>query len=256
MTHLTDGQFEDILQGQIQAPDHLEACPDCRTLLAERRAIAERLRKTFTSVRAGTELASRIRANIEPANGNSPAQTIIAAPHRRLWSGLAAAAAILAIAVPAGLYFNATSQAHAGQTALVEIHNQNLESLDELFVHDNPMEISGYLQNRTGHAPAMLCTGSGLTLCGCCTRQFQGNTVGSYVVRGENGPISIVVIPDSPKSMGMTPQKRREAIERPVWRAQCRGCNMASVRIGEHSYYAVGQVAQEDLDAALSRLLE
>jgi hypothetical protein len=182
--------------------------------------------------------------------------TIVLAVHRRLWSGLAAAAAILVIAIPVGLYVNTTSRANAAQTELVGIHRQNVESMDKLFVHEDPSELVGYLESETGHAPAVLCTGSGLTMCGCCTRQFQGRTVGSYVVKGQGGPVSIVVTLDSPESLGMTPEKKGQPSKRPVWRATCEGCNMASVRIGDRSYCAVGQVTQKDLDNVLDSLLE
>jgi hypothetical protein len=196
------------------------------------------------------------RATDTAAATESRSRTIFLTVHRRLWSGLAAAAAILVIAIPVGLYVNTNSQAMAAQTELVEIHKQNLESMDDLFIHEDPNELAGYLESETGHAPAMLCTGSGLTMCGCCTRQFQGRTVASYVVQGRGGPVSVVVISDSPKSLGMTPEKTQQPSKRPVWRASCEGCNMASVRIGNRSYYAVGQVTQEDLDGVLSNLLE
>ena len=256
MNHLTEEQFEDILQGETRVPDHVEQCPQCRALLAEKRALGERLRKTFSSVRSGSDLADRIRAQVGSAATGSRPRTLFLAVHRRLWSSLAAAAAILVVAIPVGLYINTTSRVEAAQTQLVEIHKENIESLDGLFVHEDPSRLTGYLENETGHAPATLCTGSGLTLCGCCTRQFQGRTVGSYVVQSQNGPISIVITPDSPKSLGMTPGKGQQPSKRPIWRARCNGCNMASVSIGNRSYYAVGQVAQEDLDGVLSHLIE
>ena len=181
MNHLTEEQFEDILRGETQVPDHVEKCPECRARLAEKRALTERVRKTFTSVRASSGLADRIRASVGRATDTAAAtesrsRTIFLTVHRRLWSGLAAAAAILVIAIPVGLYVNTNSQAMAAQTELVEIHKQNLESMDDLFIHEDPNELAGYLESETGHAPAMLCTGSGLTMCGCCTRQFQGIT--------------------------------------------------------------------------------
>lgn len=256
MNHLTEGQFEAILQGEIQVPDHVAACPKCSALLAEKRALAARLRQTFTSVRASADLADRIGANIDATVTKSRPRTIFLAAHRRLWSALATAAAILVIAIPVGLYLNTSSQAKAAQTELVGIHKQNVESLDELFIHEDPNELAGYLASKTGHAPTMLCPKSGLTMCGCSTRQFRGRTVGSYVVKGPGGPVSIVVIPDSPKSLGMKAEKGKQPSQQAVWRSRCGGCNMASVRIGDRSYYAVGQVTQENLDSVLTDLLD
>ncbi|UCD49882.1 MAG: hypothetical protein JSW27_20425 [Phycisphaerales bacterium] len=260
MNHLTEEQFEAILQGETEAPEHVAECPECQARLAEKRALAQRLRQTFTSIQASSDLADRIRANVAAIADGAAAtasrpRTIVLAAHRRLWSTLAAAAAVLVIALPVGLYFNTSSQAKAAQTELVEIHKRNVESLGELFVHEDPNELADYLEAKTGHTPTMLCPKSGLAMCGCSTSQFRGRTVGSYLVRGPSGPVSVVVIPDSPKSLGMKPEKGKQPSQPAVWRSRCGGCNMASVRIGDRSYYAVGQVAQENLDRVLTDLL-
>lgn len=260
MSHLTEEQFEAILQGEIEAPEHVEACPECQALLAEKRALAQRLRRTFTSVRAGSDLAERIRAQVsapsDAAATRSRSRTIILAAHRRLWSVLAAAAAILLLAIPVGLYFNTASQAQAAQTELVQIHQQNVESMDQLYVHEDPNELAAFLRSKTGYAPAMVCPKSGLTMRGCCTRQFRGRTVGSYVVKGPGGLVSVVVSPDTPESLGMKPEKEGQLSQQTVWRSHCGDCNVASVRIGDRSYYAVGQVTQENLDSVLVDLIE
>jgi hypothetical protein len=260
MSHLTEEQFEAILQGEIEAPEHVADCPECQALLGEKRALAQRLRQTFTSVRASSGLAERIRAQMS-AQADAPvtrsrSRTIVLAAHRHLWSALAAAAAILLLAIPAGLYFNTASQARAAQTELVAIHQQNLESMDQLYLHEDPNELAAFLRKETGNAPTMVCPKSGLTMCGCCTRQFQGRTVGSYVVKGPGGPISVVVMTDSPKSLGLKPENGKRLSEQAVWRSRCEGCNVASVRIGDQSYYAVGEVTQENLDSVLADLLE
>jgi len=260
MSHLTEAQFEAILQGETQAPEHVAACPECQALLAEKRALAQRLRETFTSVRASSDLAERVRAQVSvPCDGPagiSRSRTIVLAAHRHLWSALAAAAAILLLAIPAGLYFNTTSQARAAQTELVAIHQQNVESMGQLFVHEDPNELAAFLRSKTGYAPAMVCPKSGLTMCGCCSRQFRGETVGSYVVKGPGGPVSVVVMPDSPKSLGMKQERGEGLSQQAVWRSRCGDCNMASVRIGDRSYDAVGRVTQENLDSVLTDLLE
>jgi hypothetical protein len=166
------------------------------------------------------------------------------------------AAAILMIAIPVSLYLDTSSPVYAAQTELVGIHRQNLVSMDELFAHEDPAELTGYLERETGHAPAMVCTGTGLTMCGCCSRQFRGQAVGSYVVQGPGGAVSIVIVPGGPESLGMTAGGKQLVSGRSVWRSRCEGCNMASVRIGDRSYCAVGQVSQESLDSVLGSLLD
>ncbi|MBN1359401.1 MAG: hypothetical protein JW993_02365 [Sedimentisphaerales bacterium] len=257
MSHLTDGQFEDILLG-APVPSHVGECPECRARLAEKRALSQRLHQAFASVRASTDLADRVRAHVGGAStvGETTGRprTILLAAHRRLLSGLAAAAAILLVAIPVGLYMNTGSEAHAAQMELVSLHEENLNSMDALFVHDDPRELAGHLEGETGHCPAMICTGSEVAVCGCCTGRFQGRKVGSYVVETANGHVSIVVMPDTPESLGMKPDRTEPS--RTIWRAACEGCNMALIRIDNRSYCAVGQVPQEELERALGNLLE
>ena len=60
MNHITDEQFEDILQGEETDLTHLRQCQDCRDRLAEKKAIAERLRLAFSTMQASPDLADRI----------------------------------------------------------------------------------------------------------------------------------------------------------------------------------------------------
>ena len=60
MNHLTDEQFEDIIQGSLPEPQHLLDCERCRELLAEKAAIANRLRSAFASVKPGANTISQI----------------------------------------------------------------------------------------------------------------------------------------------------------------------------------------------------
>lgn len=260
MNHLTEEQLEGILQG-APIPAHVDACPECRARLAQSRALAKRLRAAFASVQAGPDLADRIRSSLPGASAVPVAQgaaprIISLTARRRLFSGLAAAALILLVGIPTALYMNTGSQARAAQRQLVDLHSQNLSSLDTLFVHDDPRELAGHLEDKTGHGPAMICTGSEMKVCGCCTGQFRERTVGSYVVQTPNGHVSVIVIPDAPESLGMTPDKTQQPSGRRIWRAACEGCNMALVRIGNHSYCAVGRVPQAVLERVLDMLLE
>lgn len=259
MSHLTEEQFEEILQG-APVPGHVDDCSQCRARLAEKRALAKRLQKAFASVQASPELTNRIRAKIGSTSSageeKSHGKTIFLAVHRRLLSGLAAAAAILLVAIPVGLYVSTGSEAHAAHLELVQLHEKNLRSMDQLFVHDDPNELADHLEKGTGHCPAMISPGPDMTVCGCCTGQFRGRKVGSYVVETPAGRISIMVLPDSPESLGMTRGKAQQPALRTMWHAACEDCNIAMVRIGDRSYCAIGEVPRKDLYKVLNTLPE
>jgi anti-sigma factor RsiW len=261
MNHLTEEQFEDILRDAAHVPEHVDRCPLCRARLDENRVIAQRVPKAFLSVGAPPGLADRIRTGVaalaEPAA--TPRGRVRIIPfyiQRYLWPGLTAVAAILILGVPMGFYVSTGSQANAAPVALAEIHHTNLDSLGQLVSNDDPRALCKYLEDRVGHSPAMLCTGSGLDMCGCCVRKFQGRPVASYVVRSEHAPISVIAVPQSPEALGMTLAGSKTATARDLWQARHGCCNIASVRIGEYSYCAVGQVTQEKLAAVLRALLE
>jgi anti-sigma factor RsiW len=254
MSHLTQEQFEDILQGDGPVPEHVAQCPDCRARLEEKRALARRVRGAFSGIQAGPELVSRIRADTaaaQAAPAAKPRPRIVPLRFRRhIWSALAAAAVILIAVAFTAFYIDTGSQIKAAQTALVEIHQANLSSLAQpVTVHD-ANELGKVLQNAEGYKRVMSCAGA----CGCNMREFCGRQVPSYVIKGPNAPVSVIVVPQSPKSLGMTPGEDEAAARRTVWRATCGNCNMASVRIGEYSYCAVGQVTEKELTSVLNAL--
>ncbi len=79
----------------------------------------------------------------------------------------------------------------------------------------------------------------------------------SYLIKGPSGPISIVVVPHRPKALGLTPMRDGAAVaRRTVWQGACESCNMVSVRIGEYSYCALGQVSPKELAGVLDTVLE
>jgi len=261
MSHLTDEQFEDILHGNTSVPEHVADCAVCRARLEEKRAIAKRVRKAFDSIETPAALADRIRAAVASSQESSaPAQgrvRIISLHFRRhVLSSLAAVAAILIFALPIGFYVSTSSQANAAQVALAGIHHANLDSLGQLVSNDDPRVLREYLENQVGHSPAMMCTGSGLNMCGCCVRRFKGRPVASYVVQRERTPISVIAVPESPEALGMTPMGGKTIVGDDLWQAKHGCCNMASVRVGEYSYCAVGEVTQEELATVLGALLD
>jgi hypothetical protein len=260
MSHLTGEQFEDMLRDGAQIPEHVDQCPLCRARLEEKRALAQRVRQAFLSLAAPAGLADQIRAGVgtpgEPskAAAGSRVRLIPLYLQRHLWPKLAAVAALLALAVPIGFYVGTSSQANAAQVALVQIHHTNLDSLGQLVNSNDPNVLCEYLQDRVGHRPAMRCMGSGMNMCGCCVRQFQGRSVASYVIRSNNTPISVIAVPQPPETLGMTPAGHKTNTGRDIWHARHECCNMAAVRIGAYSYCAVGQVAQEELATILNAL--
>ena len=130
MNHLTNEQFEDIIQGLLPEPEHLVDCDRCIELLAEKAAIAERLRSAFASVKPDEQLANNIRMQLSnKAVQKQPqfAKRLSNIRFKRIvWP--AAAAAVLVMAVIFGIYSISPSSAMAAQAELVKIHKHNLSA--------------------------------------------------------------------------------------------------------------------------------
>jgi anti-sigma factor RsiW len=259
MSHLTEELFEDILRDPAHLPEHVEHCPLCRARLDEKRALAQRVRRAFSALQAPAGLADRIRAGVaalgEPAAAAPQRARLIPLYIRRhLWSGLAAVAALLILAVPIGFYVGTGSQAQAAQVALEEIHHANLDSLGQLVNSDDPNALCRYLESQVGEGPALVCPISGTSMCGCCVRKFQGRPVASYVVKRNDIPISVIAVPQPPDALGLTRARQQTTAARNIWQARHECCNIAAVRLGAYSYCAVGQAPQEELAAVLNAL--
>ncbi len=108
MSHLTEEQFERIMQDGETQEAHLESCQLCRSRLAEKRALAARLKSAFANVSAGDELADRIRGSL-PAD-TSPSRARLASrifnirAHRRRWAMVASAVAAMIVVAPIVIY--------------------------------------------------------------------------------------------------------------------------------------------------------
>jgi anti-sigma factor RsiW len=259
MSHLTEEQFEDLLRDTTHIPRHVDGCPLCRARFDETYALVQRVRQASLSIQAPPVLADRIRAGVaalaeSAATAPGRVRLLPLRIRRPLWSGLAAAAALLVLAIPIGFYVSTGSPANAAPVALEEIHHANLESLGQLVHNDDPGAVCAYLENQVHHSPILLSTESGLSLCGCCVRQFQGRPVASYVVKRHDIPISVIAVPQPPEELGMTLTEHKVAAQRDIWQARHRCCNLAAVRIGAYSYCAVGQVPPEELVLLLNGL--
>jgi hypothetical protein len=258
MNHFTDEQFEDIMQGEDADLTHLGQCQDCQNRLAEKRAIAGRLRLAFNSVRAHPELVDRIRSQlgltstsaktVEPVHRAEPVRF-----HLRLWPALAAAAAILLVALPLSLYFGMPSTANAAQAELVKIHRHNLLPDHKFYSEAEPEKLAEYFKSELGFNPRLPKPGQGLALRGCCVRHFRGEVVGSYVVDTPEGVMSVIVVTDKPESLGI--KGKFERGQYTYWKSSFAKCDMVSVRIGDYSYCAVGEISREYLTELLSQIL-
>ena len=258
MNHLTDEQFEDIMQGSDADLAHLDQCQDCRERLAEKQAIAARLRSAFVSVEADAGLADRIRGQVSRNNVESIRHTWASRLHHKVWPGLAAAAAIFIVMVPLSFYVMTPSAAKAAQAELVMIHQQNLGSHREFYSDADPEKLAEYFKEKLGFSPAFPCTGQGLEIRGCCVAHFKGRIVGSYVVDTPRGIISVIVVGDTPKEMGMTRMPEKKGNEQNLWKSSYAQRNMVAVRLSDYSYCAIGEISKisyEYLGNLLGRLL-
>jgi hypothetical protein len=208
-------------------------------------------------VKAGDDLAARIRGALDARSAESrrPAAPARLTPYyKRVFPSLAAAAAILAVLVPAWLYLNTTSRARAAQMELLQIHQANLGEQDSLFASQDPNAVAAYFEQRMGYAPALIRTDPSMEYCGCSVRQSGSERVGTYLIGTAAGKVSVVVLERTPKALGMSPLPRLSRPGMMVWTATCDCCNMAAVRAGDRTYYALGQVPYETLVDVLSRL--
>jgi len=263
MNHLTNEQFEDIMQGNDIDLTHLNQCRDCQDRLAEKQAIAARLHSAFASVKADAGLADRIRCQIKQNSeiadsAKSIQQTWTTRLHHKLWPALTAAAAILVVLMLLSFYVMTPPAAKAAQAELVMIHQQNLGPHREFYRDTNPEKLAEYFKDKLGFTPAFPCTGQGMEIRGCCVAHFKGQIVGSYVVDTPRGIISIITVTDTPKQMGMTHMPGKKGYEQSFWKSSYAQCNMVTVRLGGYSYCAIGEISEishECLRDLLSRLL-
>jgi hypothetical protein len=251
MSHLTDKQLEEVLQGLTSEPLHLGECPDCQRRLDDARAVRERLQQAFHTVTASEDLAARLHrmAQYNPSSDTSP-RVMRLGIQRRLWSILAAAAVILICAIPVSIFMNTGAEAEAAQTALSAMHHRGLEVPDSLFVAEDPAHMADHLENESGIRPVWVDTNGELTVQGCRCYLFKDRKVPTYLVQSPAGSLSITVLEESPRALGL----KRDAVLG-VWTATHGCCNLAAVTHAGATYAACGDVAHEVLAQALKQLL-
>ncbi|MHC5159836.1 MAG: anti-sigma factor [Planctomycetota bacterium] len=253
MSHLTEEQFESILQGQLAPSDHLQECEICSNKLAEKKAIAHRLRSSFSDIQASDQLAEQIKerltTQIRPSVIASQVDRMKIFPYWKYW---AAAAAVL-IVTPFIVMLSAPSQAMAAKAELVKIHSHNLNPDHTFFSESDPEKLANYFKRNLGFNPLMPLTGQGLALRGCCVKHFRGKETGSYVVDTPDGVMSIIVLTETLDDLGMDEQFERNSYA--FGKTTFADNNMVSVRIGHYTYCAVGEISSEYLTNLLVQLL-
>jgi len=257
MTHLTDEQLEVVVQGTAPEPAHVAECRACQDRLTEHRAVRARLQSAFASVHAGEGLAERLRGAMKKGLSAvplraSPRPSRVHHLSRRAWATLAAAAAVLILATPAILYLTTPSPAAAAQAELVHIHKENLSAEHGFYADAEPAKLAEYLKTQLGFEPATPRLGQGMAMRGCCVAHFKGQAVGSYVVETPRGPISIIVVPQTPEALGINHPFQRDG--KTFWADTFATNHMVAVRLGGYTYCAVGEVAQEPLTQILLNL--
>ncbi len=256
MNHLTDEQLEDVMRNPGLEVSHLEQCSKCSRRLAEKKLVAGRLRSAFASVKPEEELAEKVRrgfgAGAESSSGVGSGHVLELFLH---WRRLPAAAAAVVLLVLLGVMFYLPKApiASAAQAELVKIHQHNLSSHNEFYSESDPAKLAEYFRGKLGFSPSMPRPGQGLALRGCCVRHFRGRVVGSYVVETPEGVMSIVVVTDRPESLGMGQPFEHEG--QTFWKSSFAMCEMVTVRLGEYSYCAVGEVSHEYLTELLAQLV-
>lgn len=257
MSHLTDEQLEEILMLGREEPEHVAVCPACRQRLAEKQALRDRLCLAFDRIHAPVGLAARIKSRCVPSGGVTAANPSLPVgqglrlrwPTRLLWPAMAAAVMIGVLSL---FYFTGSSMENSAQAELVQVHRSNLSSTPELFTDKDPAKLASYLHSQVGFTPRVPGPVKGVTLRGCCVRPYCRRLAASYVLDTPGGVVSIIVIPNHPQSLGMKQQAMCAKCKQcTCWRKNLNDVNLAAIRQGEYSYYAVGHIAQAKLTELL-----
>jgi len=256
MKHLTDEQLEQLLQQTDLYAEHLKQCPQCTQRLEEKKAIADRLHVAFDNVTAPANLAQKISLQISPSespkNGYHTIHLSSLRSHWKSLSTIAAAAIILIVCIPIGYRLTNPSPAAAAQAELARIHEHNLSGNHKFYSESDPEKLAQYFKEKLGFAPSIPMPSQGMELMGCCVRHFRERIAGSYVVETEKGIISVIVVTDEPESLGMA---KKPPNGHPFWESSFAKCKMVSVRLGEYTYCAVGDVPHKYLTELLEKLV-
>ena len=251
--HLTDEQIEELLGRPDQGHPHLSRCAACSERLNDAAAIRRRLRQAFAPVHADTQCRQQVVAGIRGAHRRMRPGRVWPAL-KNLGPGLAAAAAVVAVAFSLMFYFLPAKQASAATAELAQIHQANMMPHAELHGSSDPAHVAEYFRRELGFEPAMPRLGAGMALRGCCVAHFRNRPVGSYVMETDRGVMSVIVLRDSPDSLdlpGETTYRGR------AYRVGAFARNkMVAARINGYTYIAIGETDVPWLVELLESLLD
>lgn len=257
---LTDEQFESILAEPEGEPGDLGA--DDRARLAEARAVRGRLRRAFEPVAAGAALAERIGAALRAGTESPDVRSHTpneAADGRgrviRLAKWLAPLAAVAAALIAAAVFDFAGEPAEAAVVALTRIHNDNLAAGGEFHHAEDADEIAQHLRARVGYSPRVVPCEGDTALVGCSVAEFRDGRAAAYLLTVGSEKVSVIVTAETPKEMNLPCGCGCGVTDCTCFHTgRCDGNNIVSLRIGEHSYNAVGAAPPEILKGVLARL--
>ena len=258
MRHLTDQELEEILRSAAPESTHLEECELCRGRLRDFRAMQTRLRGAFSSVHADNKLLERVRSRLNAPSSDAAAvkpggKRAVWRVHRIFWRAGAAAAALLLIAVPLSIYLATPETAAAAESELFEIYQHSVSPHTELYADADPKKLAEYLKGELGFEPAFPRLGAGMSLRGGCITHFRNKPVGSYVVQTPKGVISLIVIKEDLKSLGLKDELRRG--DHTYMAGSFAKCEMVVLELDGYTYCAVGEVPRAFLADLLDQLV-
>ena len=248
--------MEDIFHGRVPEPEHLGECEQCKNRLNERKALAGRLRRAFSSVKPGADLVKAIRSQFGYDSTTHVRRFVFKGIFEKHINRIlmpAAAAMILLMISIFGIYSLQPDPAMAAKAQLIKIHEHNLSPGKEFHAEAEPAKLAAYFKDKLGFSPTIPKLGSGMSLRGCCVRHFNEEIVGSYVVDTPKGVMSMIIVTDSPESLGMAEKAQMDG--QVIWKSSFAKCNMVTVRLGGYSYCAVGEISYDYLIDLLSRLM-
>jgi len=250
VTHLTNEQLEEVLLTGEDSSNHLASCMECQKRLAEKKAIQNRLKLAFDRLSIPASLSGRIKSQL-PTKSRSQNRILFPWP-RSPWMVGSLVAAVLALGFFLTFHFGVIPLESVAQAQLVQVHQANLTPDSHMVMSSDVEKLTAHLQSQLGYAPQAPRPVRNTTLAGCCVRRYCIQKVGCYILKTPEGVVSIVVIENHPKSLGMSKQKHcARCIECTCWKKSLGTVNAAAVQRGPYSYYAVGNLSQEKLTGIL-----
>lgn len=129
LSELVDGTLS--REGKARVESHLEACADCRALLADLRRIRESAR-ALPKLAPPESVWQKVRADLEAERASGPSRVLGFVPRRRSVLAGLAAAAVLVLAAAAGVYYMTRPAAPAPLAASTPAHVEPAQSVQSI----------------------------------------------------------------------------------------------------------------------------